>query len=128
MEQEATSIFKERFIHPELSIWDYLITKVIQKNLMILYLGFGIECSLNSEPVFLSFVYFLSILITLTLFFSLCYLHQKAELSMILRRATVVRMKMTMMSTKMHLTLTCHTESIQITIHTGNDAVVLTTA
>ncbi|TWW60634.1 DmX-like protein 1 [Takifugu flavidus] len=27
VEQEAASIFKERFIHPDLSIWDYLITK-----------------------------------------------------------------------------------------------------
>ncbi|KAL3062730.1 hypothetical protein OYC64_002514 [Pagothenia borchgrevinki] len=27
VEQEATSIFKERFIPPELSIWDYFITK-----------------------------------------------------------------------------------------------------
>ncbi|XP_029916827.1 dmX-like protein 1 isoform X2 [Myripristis murdjan] len=27
VEQEAASIFKERFVHPELSIWDYLIAK-----------------------------------------------------------------------------------------------------
>ncbi|CAG09601.1 unnamed protein product, partial [Tetraodon nigroviridis] len=27
VEQEATTILKERFIHPDLSIWDYLVTK-----------------------------------------------------------------------------------------------------
>lgn len=31
VEQEATSIFKERFVPPELSIWDYFIAKV-KKN------------------------------------------------------------------------------------------------
>uniref|UniRef100_A0A672ISD4 Dmx like 1 n=1 Tax=Salarias fasciatus TaxID=181472 RepID=A0A672ISD4_SALFA len=29
VEQEAASVFKERFVPPELSIWDYFITKVI---------------------------------------------------------------------------------------------------
>lgn len=30
VEQEAPSIFKEQFVPPELSIWDYFIAKVIQ--------------------------------------------------------------------------------------------------
>lgn len=30
VEQEASPIFKERFVPPDLSIWDYFITKVIQ--------------------------------------------------------------------------------------------------
>lgn len=45
---------------------------------------------------------------------------------MILRRATVVKMKMMMMTIQMHLTPTSHKESIQITIHTGNGTVPLT--
>ncbi len=32
VEQEATSSFKERFVPPELSIWDYFIAKVIKNN------------------------------------------------------------------------------------------------
>lgn len=31
VDQEATSIFKERFVPPELSIWDYFIAKVKKK-------------------------------------------------------------------------------------------------
>lgn len=60
------------------------------------------------------------------LIFSLCYLHQKAELSMILRTARAAKMKMTRMSTKMRLTPTHRKESIQITIPTGRDTGLLT--
>lgn len=36
MEQEAPSIFKEQFVPPELSIWDYFIAKVIQILLAVI--------------------------------------------------------------------------------------------
>uniref|UniRef100_A0A7N8XMA7 Dmx like 1 n=1 Tax=Mastacembelus armatus TaxID=205130 RepID=A0A7N8XMA7_9TELE len=39
VEQEATSVFKERFIPPELSIWDYFIAKVKKKKKNVSFLS-----------------------------------------------------------------------------------------
>lgn len=35
VKQEAPSVFKEQFVPPDLSIWDYLITKVILRVFII---------------------------------------------------------------------------------------------
>lgn len=35
VEQEAPSVFKEQFVPPDLSIWDYFIAKVIPRILIV---------------------------------------------------------------------------------------------
>lgn len=51
VEQEAPSSFKEQFVPPELSIWDYFITKVSQREAG---LGYGFIV-LYSDYIFSTF-------------------------------------------------------------------------
>lgn len=126
VEQEATSIFKERFVPPDLSIWDYFIAKVRHYVPLLLV----------SYASLTALLYFNHIIILYFLFvchihycccvhgaFSLRCRHQKAELNTIQRRARAVKMKKTtMMNMNMRLTPTLHKENIRTTIHTGNDS------
>lgn len=121
VKQEAPSVFKEQFVPPDLSIWDYLITKVILRVFIV-----HVQFSSVSMQLCQNYILGISLcdvfpFVFTFVPFSLRSLRQKTELIMTQRTARTVRMKtMTMTNLKTRLRPTCHRKSIRITTRTGN--------